>query len=93
MPLIECDPVKSAENLRKRGIGFERFADMDLDSAIGIEDTRKDYGEPRLRVLGFIDGRLYAAVITPRGDRIRVISLRRANRREERAYAKERQSS
>jgi uncharacterized DUF497 family protein len=44
-------------------------------------------------VLGYIDGLLHAAVITPRGDRIRVISLRRANKREERAYAKERQSS
>jgi uncharacterized DUF497 family protein len=34
MPLIEFDPAKSAENVRTRGIGFERFADMDLDSAI-----------------------------------------------------------
>jgi len=93
MPLIEFDPAKSVENVRTRGIGFERFADMDFDSAISVEDTRRNYGEPRLRVLGFIDGRLHAAVITPRGEKIRVISLRRANRREERAYAKERQSS
>lgn len=91
--LIEFDPAKSAANVRTRGIGFERFVDMDFDSAISLEDTRKDYGEVRLRVLGLIDGRLHAAVITPRGEQIRVISLRRANRREERAYAKERQSS
>lgn len=91
--MIEFDPTKSAENVRTRGIGFERFADMDFDSAISVEDTRRDYGEPRLRVLGFIDGHLHAAVITPRGEKIRVISLRRANRREERAHAKERQSS
>jgi len=93
MSPVEFDAAKSAANIRTRGIGFERFADMELDGAISVEDTRKDYGEPRLRVLGFIDGRLYAAVITPRGEKIRVISLRRANRREERAYAKERQSS
>lgn len=93
MRLIEFDPAKSADNVRTRGIGFERFADMDLDSAISVEDTRKDYGGQRLRVLGFIDGRLHAAVITPRGEKIRVISLRRANRREERAYAKARRSS
>ena len=92
MTLIECDTAKSAENIRKRGVGFERFAEMDLESAISVEDTRKDYGEGRLRVLGYIDRLLHAAVITPRGDKIRVISLRRANRREERAYAKERQS-
>jgi len=92
MSLLEFDAAKSAENLRTRGIAFERFAEMDLERAISVEDTRKDYGERRLRVLGYIDGLLHAAVITPRGDRIRVISLRRANRREEGAYAKERQS-
>lgn len=92
MTLIEFDAAKSAENRRTRGIGFERFAEMDLDRAISVEDTRKDYGEQRLRVLGRIDGLLHAAVITPRGDKMRVISLRRANRREERTYAKERQS-
>ena len=66
---------------------------MAFETAISTEDTRKDYGERRLRVLGTIDGKLHAAVVTPRGETIRVISLRRANRREERAYAKERQSS
>lgn len=91
--MIEFDAAKSAENVRRRGIGFERFAEMDLEGAISVEDTRRDYGERRLRVLGYIGRRLHAAVITPRGDKIRVISLRRANRREEQAYAKERQSS
>ena len=66
---------------------------MEFETAISLEDTRKDYGERRLRVLGTIDGELHAAVITPRGETLRVISLRRANKREERAYAKERQSS
>ncbi len=92
MTFIEFDPAKSAKNRRERGIGFERFADMDLETAISVEDARKDYGERRLRVLGHIEGQLHAAVITARGDAVRVISLRRANTREERAYAKERQS-
>jgi len=91
--LLEFDETKSARNVRERGIGFERFADIDLDSAVAVEDRRKPYGEQRTRVLGYIDGRLHAAVITPRGARVRVISLRRANRREERMYAKERQSA
>ena len=93
MTVIDFDPTKSARNERERGIAFERFGDMDFETAIAIEDTRKDYGERRLRVLGTIDGKLHAAVITPRGETIRVISLRRANKREELAYAKERQSS
>ncbi len=79
--------------MRQCGIGFELFADMDLEQSLSVVDQRRNYGELRLRVLGLIDGRLYAAVITPRGENIRVISLRRANRREERAYEKERQSS
>ena len=90
---LEFDEAKSSRNVRDRGIGFERFGDLDVDTAVSVEDSRRTYGEQRLRVLGYIDGLLHAAVITPRGDRIRVISLRRANKREERAYAKERQSS
>ncbi len=89
MMLLEFDEAKSARNRRERGVGVERVADMDLEAALSVEDTRKNYGERRLRVLGHIDGRLHAAVITPRGDRIRVISLRRADRREVRAYEKE----
>ena len=91
--LLEFDEAKSARNLKQRGISFERFGDIDVDSAVSSQDARRDYGERRLRVLGFIDGLLHAAVITPRGEKIRVISLRRANRREERMYAKERHSS
>lgn len=91
--LVEFDPVRNARNLQQRGIGLDLFAEMDFDTAISIEDMRKNYGELRLRVLGYIGGKLHAAVITPRGERIRVISLRRANQREERAYEEERKSS
>ena len=56
MAFIEFDPAKSARNRRERGIGFERFAEMGLDIAVSVEDTRKDYGDRRLRVLGRIEG-------------------------------------
>jgi uncharacterized DUF497 family protein len=90
---LEFDPAKNARNIRERGISFERFADMDLETALASEDARSDYGERRVRLLGNIDDRLHVAVITYRGDKVRVISLRRANVREERTYAKESQSS
>jgi uncharacterized protein len=86
---LEFDPAKNARNIRERGIGFERFADMDLETAVAVDDVRADYGERRLRLFGKIDNRLHVAVITYRGEKVRVISLRRANQREERRHAKE----
>ena len=50
------------------------------------EDLRKKYGERRFQALGLIAGRLHAMVFTPRADKIHVISLRKANRREMRRY-------
>jgi uncharacterized DUF497 family protein len=91
--LLEFDEAKSARNLEERGIGFERFADMDLTRSISREDTRVEYGERCIGLVGPIGGRLHVAVITYRGERVRVISLRRANSREERRYAKESQPS
>lgn len=86
---LEFDQEKDARNIRERGISFERFADMNLGTALAVEDARTDYGERRVRLLGNIDDRLHVAVVTYRGDKVRVISLRRANVREERRYAKE----
>ena len=90
---FEFDEAKSVRNRETRGIGFERFGDMAIDRAIGVEDVRADYGERRVRFYGPIDGQLHVAVVTNRGERVRVISLRRANRREERMYAEVFQSS
>jgi uncharacterized protein len=56
---------------------------------VSVEDTRKDYGERRLRVLGRLDGRLHVAVITRRGDAIHIISFRKANRKEVKWYGQE----
>ena len=73
------------------------FGNADLDSkwlkgsifgsALYASDTRKDYGEPRTRALGTIGGILYSLVFTMRGSALRVISLRRASRRERKRYA------
>ena len=49
-------------------------------------DDRKDYGEQRYRVLGFIGDRLYAVVFSPRAGKVHVISLRKANKREVKQY-------
>jgi uncharacterized protein len=85
---ITFDPKKSERNLREPGLGFEMVADFDLKSAIFKIDTRKDYGEVRTRALGFIGNTLYAMVFTMRGSALRVISLKKANRKERNRYEK-----
>lgn len=83
---ITFDPAKNDRNLAERGLAFERVGDLDWSSAFAIKDTRRDYGERRLRVAAPLDGRLYIAVVTVRGDTLHVISFRKANRREVDAY-------
>ena len=86
---IEFDPAKNERNIRDRGISFELASGFDFDTALTIEDKRRDYGEPRYLSLGCIGSRLYALVFSPRGSVVRVISLRKANSREETKYAEQ----
>ncbi len=83
---IEFDPAKNERNIRERGLSFERAADFDFETALYLEDDRYDYGEQRIRAIGYIEQQLHALVYTVRGETLRVISLRRANRRELRSY-------
>ena len=84
---IEFDPAKNARNIAEREISFERAEDFEWETAVIVRDSRRDYKETRFRAMGMIGERLHAMVFTPRVDGIRVISLRKANRREERMYA------
>ncbi len=86
---ITFDPAKNARNIEERNLPFELVAQLDWKTAVAIEDTRRDYGERRLRVLAFLGERLHAAVITMRGDAVHVISFRKASRKEVRLYEKE----
>lgn len=83
---ISFDPAKNDRNVAERGLPFSLVEGLDWLSALSEEDVRRDYGERRFRVLGFIDERLYAMVFTPRADKVHVISLRKANQREVRLY-------
>ena len=84
---IEFDPAKSAWNEAERGIPFSLAAQFDLGSALVAKDTREDYGEDRFRAIGRIGDRLHVLIYTPRGETLRVVSLRKANARERKAYA------
>lgn len=81
-PDINFDPLKSLRNEIERGLHFTLVMHLEWDSAWIREDTRQDYGEQRFRLLGLIQGRLHALGFTPRDDKVHVLSLRKANKRE-----------
>ena len=83
---IEFDTAKDRINREKHGISLAAAADIDLESAIVIEDRRFDYGEARFLAYAPIAGRLHVLWFTMRGTAVRAIGLRRANRRERTRY-------
>ena len=86
---IEWDADKAASNLRKHGVSFEEAATALLDPmALAQEDSTAE-GEARWVLLGMsAQRRLLTVVYTLRSqDRIRLISARRATRKEARQYA------
>lgn len=84
---FEWDDAKAAENSRKHGVSFE-FAAGAFRDPFGIEwiDDREDYGEVRTILLGMADGSVLTVVYVERGNRIRLISARRATRYEQDRY-------
>jgi uncharacterized DUF497 family protein len=64
---VTFDPAKNARNIAERGLSFERVTDLDWETAISEEDSRRDYGERRVRIFGLLGQRLHVAIITMRG--------------------------
>jgi uncharacterized protein len=84
--IISFDSAKNEANVQQRQLAFTLVEELDWTRALIAEDERKDYGEKRFQVLGFIADRLHAVVFTPRMGKIHVISLRKANVREVKQY-------
>jgi uncharacterized DUF497 family protein len=83
---IEFDPAKSARNFRERGYAFSDAARLFDGPILEKEDRRRDYGEIRINTLGEIDGRVFFATYTRRGEAYRIISFRKAKPREVREF-------
>lgn len=83
---ITYGPAKNAINIELRGLSFEPVANFDFQTAVFAVDDRHDYGEIRYRGLGFMEERLYSLVFVETTKGIRVISFRKANKREVRRY-------
>ena len=85
--LFEYDETKSKTNLAKHGIDFITAQQLwDDDNAIDSSLNTKH--EPRFLHIGMLSGKFYSAVFTWRGDKIRLISVRRARSSEVQKYEK-----
>ncbi|MEK7947655.1 BrnT family toxin [Pigmentiphaga sp. YJ18] len=84
---ITFDPAKDQINQRKHGVSLALATRIDWPEVMSKPDTRRDYGEVREIGYAVIEQRLFCVVFTQRGDVMHVISLRKANSREVKAYA------
>ncbi|MBY0430983.1 MAG: BrnT family toxin, partial [Rhodospirillales bacterium] len=86
---IEFDPAKNAVNRAKHGVDMTAAGWFEFDTALVWIDDREDYGEAREVAIGFIGDRLHVLVFTHRDSALRVISLRKATKKEARHYAEQ----
>lgn len=85
---IVWDEQKRLRNVDKHGCDFADLVQFDWDNAVFVDDDRKDYSERRVLAFGLLDGRLHVLAFTLRSDAVRIISFRRANKREVKRYGK-----
>ncbi len=85
---FDFDPAKDATNLSKHGLSLTDAAELSWDAALVWIDDRADYGEVRMVALAPIGDILFFVAFVDRDPVRRIISLRRANRREVYHYVK-----
>jgi uncharacterized DUF497 family protein len=84
----DFDPGKDSSNLSKHGLSLAAAAELSWDAALVWVDDRTDYGEVRMVALAPIGEILFVVAFVDRETVRRIISLRRANRREVNHYVK-----
>ena len=83
---FEFDAAKHVWTLENRGLDMGRAQEIFAGQTLSVEDDREDYGEARMITIGFLDARMVVMVWTPRSAACRIISLRKANAREQAQY-------
>ena len=86
MPKFEWDETKRKSNIKKHGIDFVEAPVIFDGYTITIEDDRCDYGEERFVTFGLLCGTVVAVVHTETEELIRIISIRKATKYEEKEY-------
>jgi uncharacterized DUF497 family protein len=82
---FEYDPTKSQSNREKHGIDFDQAQALWTDED-HLEIPAKTLDEPRYLVIGKIKDKYWSAVITYRGENVRIISVRRSRDEEMELY-------
>lgn len=83
---LTFDPAKRDKTLTERGFDFADAVKVFAGNHMTIVDDRKDYGERRFITIGRIAERMVVVVWTPRGTARRIVSMRKANDREQKIY-------
>lgn len=83
---ITFDPMKRDATVKKRGLYFDDAEQVFEGLTFTAEDARKAYGETRYQTIGFFEGRMLMIVWTPRGHARHIISMRKCNAKEQKAY-------
>ncbi len=83
---ITFDRAKRDRTLAERGLAFEDAEAAFRSPCLIFQDMRSNYGEPRFVTIGYVGGRMVMVIWTPRPDAIHVISMRKANEREQKRY-------
>ena len=84
----EWDNGKAANNLRKHGVDFaDAIAALEDPNRLEETDTRFNYGEERIQVIGMAHGNVLFVIVTHRDEDVcRIISARKATRHEQDRY-------
>jgi uncharacterized DUF497 family protein len=84
---FEWDDDKAARNWRDHGVSFEMAREAFADAfAVEWVDAEQDLGEERYAMIGMVENRLLFVAYAMRGERIRIISARKAEPYERRKY-------
>jgi uncharacterized DUF497 family protein len=84
--VVEFDAAKRDATFEVKGLDMARAGEAFAGATLTVEDDRQDYGEDRFITIGFLDERMVIPVWTSRNGARRVISMRKANEREQALY-------
>jgi uncharacterized DUF497 family protein len=84
--VIRFDPAKRLRTLKQRGLDFLDAETVFAGPTIEFPDRRRNYGEVRIVCAGWLRGRAVIVVYTERNGIRHIISMRKANEREQRRF-------